>query len=101
MFGATLKRVVPWIMANERGLAAKANFLNSNPSARSDPDAQLALQDKWRNMYSPRIAQFEMMTPQQQAGYLSDPYAFKSKNDRQKFIQSALELHPYFTQGGQ
>jgi hypothetical protein len=96
MFPATLRRVVPWIMANERGIAAKANFLDAQPGAMNDPHAQIAAQNAWRNIYSPRVAQFEMMNPQQQAGYLKDPKAFSSAADRNSFIQSALKLHPYF-----
>lgn len=99
MFASTLQRVVPWIMANERGIAAKANFLDAQPGAMNDAKSQLAAQNAWRNIYSPRIAQFEMMNPQQQAGYLNDPHAFRDKADRQQFIQSAMKLHPYFAQG--
>lgn len=103
MFPATLQRVVPWIMANEMGLKAKANFyddsLSGNPN---NPNAAVTAQAQWRNTYQPRVAQFELMTPQQQAGYLADPRAFRSPQDRIAFIQAAKALHPYFkgAQGG-
>lgn len=99
MFPATLRRVVPWIMANETAIRAKANFLDAQPGSQDDPKSQIAASQAWRNMYTPRIAQFEMMNPQQQAGYLNDPKAFSDKADRQQFIQSAMKLHPYFAQG--
>lgn len=95
MFPATLQRVVPWLMANEKGTLAKDNFLNL-PQNRANSDTQLKAQQFWRNSYTPRIAQFEMMTPQQQAGFLNDPRAFASSADKMKFVKSALALHPYF-----
>jgi hypothetical protein len=98
MFPSTLQRVVPWLMANEKAVAAKANYLDAQPGALNNHKAQIAAQNSWRNLYSPRIAQFEMMSPQQQAGYLNDPRAFKSPQDRTQFIKSALALHPYFGQ---
>lgn len=96
MFASTLQRVVPWIMANEKGIAAKANFLDQYPGASNNPQAAVNAQKDWRNLYTPRIAQFEMLNPQQQAGYLRDPKAFKDANDRKTFIESALKLHPFF-----
>lgn len=100
MFPATLQRVVPWIMANELGIKAKANFLDTALAGnQNNPAASAAAQAQWRNTYTPRIAQFEMMTPQQQAGYVHDPRAFRDAADRQKFIKDAMTLHPYFSQG--
>src|SRR6202012_5604536 len=77
MFPATIQRVVPWIMATERGVAAKANAqAQFAPQNAADQDR---FESFWRNNYTPRLAQFEQMTPQQKLGYLHDKNAFPTQ----------------------
>jgi hypothetical protein len=102
LFPATLQRMVPWIMANERGIAAKANAQDAwLRQYGNDPAAQQQFETFWRNNYSPRVAQFEMMTPAQKRGYLADPNAFPTQQALQNFWKQEKTLRPYFAMPGQ
>lgn len=99
MFPATLQRIVPWIMANERGVAAKANAQSAwlGQPGNNTPAAQQQFEAFWRNNYSPRIAQFEQMSPQQKQGYLMDRNAFPTQQSLLDFQKQYKTLHPFFS----
>lgn len=97
MFPATIQRVVPWIMANERAIGAKANAQSS--ANITTPAQQNQFETWWRTNYTPRIAQFEQMNPQQKLGYLHDKNAFPTQQSILDFQKQYKTLHPYFQSG--